>query len=166
MSASTLKVGIMKNSSPRPFSVRAASFGLAGVLGASLLATLVPAQVVTAAAPAGEYIVTFDSASNLSAKLRKEMQLGNAITDIFTSAADGFVATLDSSDVARLRNDSDVASIELNKVIRLVDDTPVTSASAVAVTLVQGPPEVTLPEPAGPLNVAPEKKVVVLPDIT
>ncbi len=132
MSASTLKVGIMKNSSPRPFSIRAASFGLAGVLGASLLATLVPAQVVTAAAPAGEYIVTFDSASNLSSKLRKEMQLGNAITDIFTSAADGFVATLDSSDVARLRKDSDVASIELNKVIRLVDDTPVTSASAVA----------------------------------
>ena len=132
MSASTLKVGIMKNPSPRPFSIRAASFGLAGVLGASLLATLVPSQVVTAAAPAGEYIVTFDSASNLSSKLRKEMQLGNAITDIFTSAADGFVATLDSSDVARLRKDSDVASIELNKVIRLVDDTSAVDTSAVA----------------------------------
>ena len=131
MSASTLKVGTMKNRSPRPFSIRAASFGLAGVLGASLLATLVPSHVVSAVAPAGEYIVTFDATSNLSSKLRKEMQLGNAITDVFTSAAEGFVATLDSADVARLRNDSDVSSIELNKVIRLVDNTPATNASAV-----------------------------------
>jgi hypothetical protein len=122
----------MKNTTPRPFSIRAAGFGLAGVLGASLLVTLVPSQVVSAEAPAGEYIVTFDASSNLNSKLRKEMQLGNTVTDVFTSAADGFVATLDSADVARLRTDSDVSSIELNKVIRLVDDAPVTNTSAVA----------------------------------
>jgi subtilisin family serine protease len=122
----------MKNTSARPFSVRAAGFSLAGVLGASLLVTLVPSQVVSAEAPAGEYIVTFDAASNLSSKLRKEMQLGNTVTDVFTSAADGFVATLDSADVARLRKDSDVSSIELNKIVRLVDDVPVTNTSAVA----------------------------------
>ena len=132
MSASTLKEGTMKNSSPRPYFSRVASFGLAGVLGASLLVTLVPSQVVSAAAPAGEYIVTFESASNLGSKVRKEMQMGNAVTDIFTSAADGFVATLDSADVARLRKDSEVSSIELNKVIRLVDDTPAVDTSAVA----------------------------------
>ncbi len=122
----------MKNITPRPFSTRAAGFSLAGVLGASLLVTLVPSQVVSAEAPAGEYIVTFDAASNLSSKLRKEMQLGNAVTDVFTSAADGFVATLDSDDVARLRKDSDVSSIELNKVVRLVDDAPVANTSTVA----------------------------------
>ena len=84
VSASTLNVGTMKNITPRPFSTRAAGFSLAGVLGASLLVTLVPSQVVSAEAPAGEYIVTFDAASNLSSKLRKEMQLGNAVTDVFT----------------------------------------------------------------------------------
>ena len=134
MSASTLKAGTMKNTFARPFSLRCAGFGLAGVLGASLLVTLVPSQVVSAEAPTGEYIVTFDAASNLSSKLRKEMQLGNTVTDVFTSAADGFVATLDSADVARLRKDSDVSSIELNKIVRLVDDAPVTNTSAVAGT--------------------------------
>ena len=132
MSASTLKAGTMKNTFARPFSLRCAGFGLAGVLGASLLVTLVPSQVVSAEAPAGEYIVTFDAASNLSSKLRKEMQLGNTVTDVFTSAADGFVATLDSADVARLRKDSDVSSIELNKIVRLVDDAPVANTSTVA----------------------------------
>jgi subtilisin family serine protease len=122
----------MKNTSSRPHFARAAKAGLAGALGASLLVTFVPPAVVSAVAPAGEYIVTFDAASNLSSKLRKEMQLGNTVTDVFTSAADGFVATLDSADVARLRKDSDVSSIELNKVIRLVDDTPAVDTSTVA----------------------------------
>ena len=103
----------MKNTSSRPRFARAAKAGLAGALGASLLVTFVPPAVVSAVAPAGEYIVTFDASSNLNSKLRKEMQLGNTVTDVFTSAADGFVATLDSADVARLRKDSDVSSIEL-----------------------------------------------------
>ena len=132
MLASTLKVETMKISPPRSYFSRCASLGVAGILGASLLATLVPSHVVTAAAPAGQYIVTFDSASDLGAKVRKEMQLGNAVANIFTSATDGFVATLDSADVARLRKDSDVASIELNKTVRLLENDSSVGASTVA----------------------------------
>jgi len=121
----------MKKTSPRPFLARFANLGIAGVLGASLLVTFVPPAVVSAVAPAGEYIVTFDSASNLGSKVRKEMQLGNAVTNIFTSATEGFVATLDSADVARLRKDSEVASLELNKSVRLLDDSNAVGASAI-----------------------------------
>lgn len=75
-----------------------------------------------AAAPAGDYIVLLKDGTNVSRKVAKEAGLGNAVSDVFTSAVDGFVAELDSSDVARLRKDKDVLVVERDQTLTINTD--------------------------------------------
>ena len=97
-----------------------------GSLAGSLIGTVAPVALSSvSAAPTGEYIVTFNPASDLNAKLSKEMRLGNSVTDVFTAAAEGFVANLDAADVARLRRDGDLATIELNRPVFIADESVV-----------------------------------------
>jgi subtilisin family serine protease len=94
-----------------------------GSLAGSLLGSVAPVALSSvSAAPSGEYIVTFNPSSDLNAKLGKEMRLGNSISDVFTSAAEGFVANLDAADVERLRRDGDLATIELNRPVSIADE--------------------------------------------
>ena len=74
---------------------------------------------VSATAVSGEYVVTFDSDVDAAARARKERALGNEVSDVFTEAVDGFVATLDAADVRRLRSDSDVIAVEPNSTVRV-----------------------------------------------
>ncbi|MFZ9697136.1 MAG: S8 family serine peptidase [Ilumatobacteraceae bacterium] len=91
---------------------------------AGLLVTITPVLApvtppVSAAAVAGEYVVTFDADVNAAAKARKERALGNEVSDVFSEAVEGFVATLDANDVRRLRADADVVAVEPNSIIRV-----------------------------------------------
>ena len=61
-----------------------------------------------AVAPTGDYIVILKDGVNLDRKVAKEAGLGNAVSDVYSSAVDGFVAELDNTDVVRLRKDKDV----------------------------------------------------------
>ena len=76
---------------------------------------------VGAVGPADDYIVVFKDGTNVERKVAKEAGLGNAVSDVFTAAVDGFVAELDTSDVARLKRDRDVLVIEPNRTIVLDD---------------------------------------------
>jgi subtilisin family serine protease len=77
------------------------------------------ASTTSAAAVAGEYVVTFDPDVDAVAKARKERALGNEVSDVFSEAVEGFVATLDANDVRRLRSDGDVLAVEPNSTIRV-----------------------------------------------
>ena len=93
---------------------------------ATLLFTVVTSGVAPlgaeAAAPAGDYIVLLKDGTNVSRKIAKEAGMGNAVSDVFTSAVDGFVAELDSNDVARLRKDKDVLVVERDQVLSINND--------------------------------------------
>ncbi|MGA0186289.1 MAG: S8 family serine peptidase, partial [Ilumatobacteraceae bacterium] len=82
--------------------------------------SLVPSEV-RAIAPTDDYIVVFKDGTNVERKVAKEAGLGNAVSDVFTAAVDGFVAELDSTDVARLKRDRDVLVVEPNRTISLDD---------------------------------------------
>jgi len=82
--------------------------------------SLVPSEV-RAVAPTDDYIVVFKDGTNVERKVAKEAGLGNAVSDVFTAAVDGFVAELDTTDVARLKRDRDVLVVELNRTISLDD---------------------------------------------
>lgn len=104
--------------------MRTARRRLSAAVAAGLLGTLVPvatplASTSSAAAVAGEYVVTFDSDVDAVAKARKERALGNDVSDVFSEAVEGFVATLDAGDVRRLRSDADVLAVEPNSTIRV-----------------------------------------------
>ena len=90
---------------------------------ATLLFTVVTSGVAPlgaeAAAPAGDYIVLLKDGTNVSRKVAKEAGMGNAVSDVFTSAVDGFVAELDSKDVARLRKDKDVLVVERDQTLSI-----------------------------------------------
>ena len=86
-----------------------------------------PASPAVALAPAADHIVVLREGSDLAAKIAKEARLGNAVSDVFTEAVDGFVAELDSADVARLRKDRDVTVVEPDRAIRLDDGTDTTT---------------------------------------
>ncbi|MEY2627120.1 MAG: hypothetical protein RJB08_879, partial [Actinomycetota bacterium] len=80
------------------------------------------APTLAANSKPGEYLVTFDAGTNAVAKARKERSLGNQVSDVFTDAVDGLVATLDASDLRRLQNDADVIAIEPNSPIRIATE--------------------------------------------
>ena len=84
--------------------MRTARRRLSAAVAAGLLGSLVPvatplASTTSAAAVAGEYVVTFDPDVDAVAKARKERALGNEVSDVFSEAVEGFVATLDANDV-------------------------------------------------------------------
>ena len=89
----------------------------------ALLAPLVLASVrptpALAIAPTGDYIVLFKDGVNLDRKVAKEAGLGNAVSDVYSSAVDGFVAELDNTDVVRLRKDKDVLLVELDRTLSI-----------------------------------------------
>ena len=58
--------------------------------------SLVPSEV-RAVAPTDDYIVVFKDGTNVERKVAKEAGLGNAVSDVFTAAVDGFVAELDTN---------------------------------------------------------------------
>ena len=104
--------------------MRTARRRLSAAVAAGLLGSLVPvatplASTISAAAVAGDYVVTFDSDVDAVAKARKEQLLGNEVSDVFSEAVEGFVATLDANDVRRLRSDADVLAVEPNSTIRV-----------------------------------------------
>ena len=84
------------------------------------IVSLVPSEV-RAVAPTDDYIVVFKEGTNVERKVAKEAGLGNAVSDVFTAAVDGFVAELDTTDVARLKRDRDVLVVEPNRTISLDD---------------------------------------------
>lgn len=57
-------------------------------------------------------IVMLDPGSNAPAKARGEERRGNDVTDVFSTAIDGFTAVLDPADIARLKADPSVLSVE------------------------------------------------------
>ena len=88
-----------------------------------LLAPLVLASAEStpalAVAPTGDYIVILKDGVNLDRKVAKEAGLGNAVSDVYSSAVDGFVVELDNADVVRLRKDKDVLLIELDRTLSI-----------------------------------------------
>lgn len=118
---------------------------------ASLAVVVVPlparpaASPAVALAPAVDHIVVLREGSDLAAMVAKEARLGNAVSEVYREAVDGFVAELDSADVARLKKDRDVALVEPDRAIRLDDDatsstsstsTPSTSSTSTTSTTV------------------------------
>ena len=93
------------------------------LMAVALLAPLVIASVqptpVMAIAPAGDYIVILKDGVNLNRKVAKEAGLGNAVSDVYSSVVDGFVAEFDSADVERLRKDKDVLLVELDRTLSI-----------------------------------------------
>ncbi len=89
----------------------------------ALLAPLVLASVeptpALAIAPTGDYIVILKDGVNLDRKVAKEAGLGNAVSDVYSSAVDGFVVELDNADVMRLRKDKDVLLVELDRTLSI-----------------------------------------------
>ena len=89
----------------------------------ALLAPLVLASVeptpALAIAPTGDYIVLFKDGVNLDRKVAKEAGLGNAVSDVYSSAVDGFVVELENADVVRLRKDKDVLLVELDRTLSI-----------------------------------------------
>lgn len=106
------------------------------ILGAaSLVVGMVGGNAAVAAAATDQpQIVMFDPASSLSTKIRQERSRGNEVDQVISSVGEGFVATLDAADVARLTNDPDVLMIEPDRPMS-IDGTP-----AVAPTQVLAPP--------------------------
>ena len=88
-----------------------------------LLAPLVLASAEStpalAVAPTGDYIVILKDGVNLDRKVAKEAGLGNSVSDVYSSAVDGFVVELDNADVVRLRKDRDVLLIELDRTLSI-----------------------------------------------
>ena len=57
-------------------------------------------------------IVVLSPTANANAKAVTEIMRGNDVTDVYTAAIDGFAASLDPADIARLRSDPSVISVE------------------------------------------------------
>ena len=95
-----------------------------------------PTSVAGADAPTSDYIVLFSADTDLQPKLSKEARLGNAISDVYDGATNGFVAELDAADVRRLKADRDVVVLELDRVIRLDTESDSTSSTSTTSTTV------------------------------
>ena len=95
-----------------------------------------PTPVAGADAPTSDYIVLFSADTDLQPKLSKEARLGNAISDVYDGATNGFVAELDAADVRRLKADRDVVVLELDRVIRLDTESDSTSTTSTTSTTV------------------------------
>ena len=75
------------------------------------------------AAPAQDYVVILVDGTNVTAKVAAEQRRDNAVSDVFRSSVDGFVAELDAADVRRLRNDPHVLIVERDRVVSAFDST-------------------------------------------
>ena len=86
---------------------------------APLVITSIEPLPASAVAVTGDYIVILKDGVNLDRKVAKEAGLGNAVSDVYSSAVDGFVAELDNTDVVRLRKDKDVLLVELDRTLSI-----------------------------------------------
>jgi subtilisin family serine protease len=86
---------------------------------APLVITSVEPLPASAIAPTGDYIVILKDGVNLDRKVAKEAGLGNAVSDVYSSAVDGFVAELENADVVRLRKDKEVLLVELDRTLSI-----------------------------------------------
>ncbi|MEI6687968.1 MAG: S8 family serine peptidase [Thermoleophilia bacterium] len=77
----------------------------------------------SAAAPAQDYVVILEDGTNVTAKVAAERNRDNAVSDVFRSSVDGFVAELDAADVSRLRNDPQVLVVERDRLVSAFDAT-------------------------------------------
>ena len=85
------------------------------------------------AAPAEhEYVVILDDGTNVAAKVRGEEARSNAVSEVFRTGVEGFVARLDAADVARLQADPAVAIVERNRLVHTLDGVGLSSVPAAA----------------------------------
>ena len=87
------------------------------------IAALIPTQA-EAAGTSSDYIVLYESGAGLSQKVASEEARGNDVQDVFRSAAKGYVASLDSADVARLRAQDGVLLVEKDKPVQALTAGP------------------------------------------
>ena len=91
---------------------------------ASLLIALSAFAVTPAlahAAPSQDYVVILDDSANLTSKVNSEEARQNDVSQVFRHGIDGFVASLDSTDVRRLRNDPQVLVVERDRQLYALD---------------------------------------------
>jgi subtilisin family serine protease len=89
----------------------------AGLLG------LIPGSA-QAAGTSSDYIVLYESSAGLTQKVASEEARGNDVQDVFRSAVKGYVASLDSADVARLRAQDGVLLVEKDKPVEALSAGP------------------------------------------
>ncbi len=75
------------------------------------------------AAPSQDYVVILDDSANLTSKVNSEEARQNDVSQVFRHGIDGFVASLDSTDVSRLRNDPQVLVVERDRQLYALDTT-------------------------------------------
>ena len=85
---------------------------LAAILGGIAIAASLGTATASAADAATAQIVMIDPSANLAAKVRTEERRGNDVGDTFRAVGKGFVAELDTADIARLNRDPDVLLVE------------------------------------------------------
>ena len=71
---------------------------------------------------ASQYIVRFKNQRGLDNTVFDELLAGTALTNVWTNAMDGFVASLTTADVNRLDNDPDVVSVQPDEVVQTTVD--------------------------------------------
>ncbi len=103
----------------RLLTVLAAAFACFGVLAPATLA-----------APAQDYVVILEDGANAGVKAAAEERRDNDVSDVFRSGVDGFVAELDATDVARLRNDPQVRIVERDRLVHTLDTSSATTPPA------------------------------------
>ena len=99
---------------------RCAAFSLATCLTASVFG-VTSASATVATAPSATYIVVLDDDASLTSAVADERRRGNTVLDTFSAGSDGFVASLDASDVSRLKTDPDVRIVERDRLVSLSD---------------------------------------------
>ncbi len=93
--------------------------GPAGEGSASTPGSTAPEALPTGAEIPGEYIVTLEPGTDPDAVAAGEIARGNPVDDVFDTAIDGFAATLDATDVARLEADPRVELVEPDRVLTI-----------------------------------------------
>ena len=99
----------------------------------SLLITLAALAVTPAlahAATSQDYVVILDSGANVTARVQSEESRQNDVSEVFRHGIDGFVASLDATDVRRLRNDPQVLVVERDRQFYSLDTTSVADVPA------------------------------------
>ena len=94
----------------------------ASLIGFAMMLMLTASANATGAS--NDYIVLYESGAGLSQKVAREEARGNDVQDVFRSAAKGYVASLDSADVARLRAQDGVLLVERDKPVEALSAGP------------------------------------------
>jgi len=100
---------------------------------ASLLITLTAfalTPAIATAAPSQDYVVILEDSANVTAKVHSEEARQNDVSKVFRHGIDGFVASLDPTDVRRLRNDPQVLVVERDRQLYALDATSVADVPA------------------------------------